>query len=154
MARESQPPPPLAIADLHEKLDNALSLNNELANANKILQQENNTLNNEVESAQSTLAKVTSELVSVKETLAERDAEIKFLQEQLEYAVNEVQVLKSQQSQSIITAYSDCAPKGVATPIKLVQDMKDRLKVISNNGIHNVFIEHRGEDWSFQAWSN
>ena len=139
MARESQPPPPLALADLHEKLDNALSLNSELVNANKILQQENNTLNNEFESAQSAFAKVAAELVSVKETLAERDAEIKFLQEQLEYAVNESQVLKSQQQQSIIASCSDCAPKGVATPIKLVQDMKDRLKVMPNNGINNIY---------------
>ena len=131
MARESQPPPPLAIADLQEKLDNALSLNNELTNAYKRLQQETDSIANEFESAQTALSKVTAELVSVRETLEERDAEIKFLQEQLEDAVNEVQVLKSQQQQ-IVTSCNDCAPKSIATPIRLVQDMKDRLKVTFN----------------------
>jgi predicted nuclease with TOPRIM domain len=130
MARESQPPPPLAIADLQDKLDNTISINSELVNANNKLQQEANALSDELENAQSMLAKMTAERAAMIETLEERNAEIKFLQQQLEDAVNEVQMLKTQQ-QSIITMSAENVPRSVVTPIKLVQDMKDRLKVHS-----------------------
>lgn len=128
MARESQPPPPLAIADLQEKLDNTLSINSELVDANKKLQHEANALSDELENAQSMLAKMTAERAAIIETLEERNAEIKYLQEQLEEAVNEVQMLKTQQH-SIVASTAENVPRSVVTPIKLVQDMKDRLKV-------------------------
>jgi predicted nuclease with TOPRIM domain len=136
MARESQPPPPLAIADLQEKLDNTMSINSELVDANEQLQREAKFLKSEFEHSQSLLAKMTAERAAMIETLEERNAEIKFLQEQLEDTVNEVQMLKTTQQPTIVPMSVENVPRSVVTPIKLVQDMKDRLKVVLLEILH------------------
>jgi arginine deiminase len=80
----------------------------------------------------------------LRETLKERDAEIAYLQQQLEEAVAELQlarnVMSSQKpSADVVPRYttkqrqqaqSQSAANGPNnTPMKMVQDMKDRLKV-------------------------
>ena len=121
MARESQPPPPLIIQELQEKLDEAHS-------QHATLQQEYSALADALDSAQSTIAKVTGELAAAREVLREREAEIRYLQGQLEESVNECAQLKCNTSTAPQSLF-----KGVETPIKMVQDMKDRLKVTNQN---------------------
>lgn len=115
MARESQPPPSLLVQDLEEKLQSAQQRHSSL-------EAEYNYLAEEFESSQSALARVTAELAEANELLKDKEGEIKYLQNQLEEVVNEVVQLKERQQ----------VPKRTTleTPIKLVQDMKDRLKVI------------------------
>lgn len=133
MARESQPPPPLAIQELQEKLDAA-------HHQHSTLRQEYSALEEELETAHSTIAKVTGELAAARELVKEREAEIRYLQGQLEESVNECATLKSSNNSNINSDFVPSLYKGVETPIKMVQDMKDRLKVLMIDII--FLVEH------------
>jgi predicted nuclease with TOPRIM domain len=124
MARESQ------AYCLQERLDESLEENVKLRGLNQNLREENEELNDQLETTQSSLAKMTDQVKMLQIEISEKKEEIKYLQGQMEELVAEVDSLKKDdQGKNLGSVMIEVIKSQEQTPLRLVQDMKDRLKV-------------------------